>query len=693
MADETTLKIKFETNADETAKKLDKVGESAKKAGSSVSGAAKASSAMRDSFGAAAQGAELLGANSDMLSKSIGKVSMATQIFTGVQKVFNTVMSMNPIGAVITALGLLAAAFAMIITKFEILTKAVSFVSGLFTKLVDAISGVSVAQRKNIDMAEKQIKEYDKIDTTINKNINTLKNRIKIMESEGATEKKVNEQKMSLIALEIAKRQEQVLALETLQKANQTLTDDQLKQMAQLKQEMEGFQTDAIVMQNDTIQKQKDADKEAANARLEAQKSANEQLLAAEQAHSLAIITNEKERALAAVEIEKQNAYDKIEALKVSEETKGKLWAAAVQKAQDDVAKIEQADGEKKAAADKVISDKRIADYQSYLDQKRALDQQEAILKADDLDKDRIATEQAYANDLVKYQELLAAKTLSQEEYDQLVLDRKEVFDQQIIDVDTETAAKKKDISDKEDKDKEDKNKKEVEDRKKTAAAALEISAQFTGAMMDFANMIYENKRKGLVKGSKEDVEMQKKQFKTNKALQLVMAVINGAQAVLASLSYGGPIGIIFAALAGVAAGFQIVKIASSKFEPDMGAVSSDTSAPATEKPVASKFAKGGLLSGPSHAAGGIKTRFGELEGGEAVINKRSTMMYGGMLSAINTIGGGKSFASGGNLGGEMADFTAKTAAEAPPVKTYVVASDMSSAQEANFKLKNLSRL
>ena len=62
------------------------------------------------------------------------------------------------------------------------------------------------------------------------------------------------------------------------------------------------------------------------------------------------------------------------------------------------------------------------------------------------------------------------------------------------------------------------------------------------------------------------------------------------------------------------------------------------------------KFAKGGILSGPSHASGGIKTPFGELEGGEAVINKKSTKMFSGVLSSINEAGGGKKFARGGIL-------------------------------------------
>ena len=64
----------------------------------------------------------------------------------------------------------------------------------------------------------------------------------------------------------------------------------------------------------------------------------------------------------------------------------------------------------------------------------------------------------------------------------------------------------------------------------------------------------------------------------------------------------------------------------------------------------AQQFAKGGMVFGNSHAQGGEKFAVGgrvvELEGGEAVINKRSTSMFGGALSAMNVAGGGTSFNS-----------------------------------------------
>ena len=64
------------------------------------------------------------------------------------------------------------------------------------------------------------------------------------------------------------------------------------------------------------------------------------------------------------------------------------------------------------------------------------------------------------------------------------------------------------------------------------------------------------------------------------------------------------------------------------------------------------EFADGGMVHGASHANGGVKFAVGgrvnELEGGEAVINKRSTAMFRNQLSSMNEVGGGVKFADGG---------------------------------------------
>ena len=67
---------------------------------------------------------------------------------------------------------------------------------------------------------------------------------------------------------------------------------------------------------------------------------------------------------------------------------------------------------------------------------------------------------------------------------------------------------------------------------------------------------------------------------------------------------------------------------------------------------VGARYANGGMVHGKSHAQGGEKFNVGgrvaELEGGEAVINKRSTAMFRNQLSEMNQAGGGVKFADGG---------------------------------------------
>jgi len=63
----------------------------------------------------------------------------------------------------------------------------------------------------------------------------------------------------------------------------------------------------------------------------------------------------------------------------------------------------------------------------------------------------------------------------------------------------------------------------------------------------------------------------------------------------------------------------------------------------------------GGVLRGPSHELGGIPFTVGgmpgfEAEGGEAIINKKSTAMFRPQLSAINQAGGGVAFGRGGTF-------------------------------------------
>jgi hypothetical protein len=112
---------------------------------------------------------------------------------------------------------------------------------------------------------------------------------------------------------------------------------------------------------------------------------------------------------------------------------------------------------------------------------------------------------------------------------------------------------------------------------------------------------------------------------KREKNIAYMEAVVNTASAVVKALNTK-PIllGIALAAAAGIAGAAQIATIKSQPLP---------------------KASRGKLLYGASHASGGIPI---EAEGGEAIINKKSTSMFTPLLSAINEAGGGVRFASGG---------------------------------------------
>jgi hypothetical protein len=76
---------------------------------------------------------------------------------------------------------------------------------------------------------------------------------------------------------------------------------------------------------------------------------------------------------------------------------------------------------------------------------------------------------------------------------------------------------------------------------------------------------------------------------------------------------------------------------------------------------------------------GGVRTSLGELEGGEFVMNRRSTANFLPLLEQMNAMG---------NEGGPQMSQAQAT----PVIKTYVVASDMTSQQEANARIGRLAR-
>jgi hypothetical protein len=108
-------------------------------------------------------------------------------------------------------------------------------------------------------------------------------------------------------------------------------------------------------------------------------------------------------------------------------------------------------------------------------------------------------------------------------------------------------------------------------------------------------------------------------------------------------------------------------------------------------------MATGGLVQG----IGGPKSDLipAMLSNGESVINAQSTSMFRPLLSSINEIGGGKRFAEGGlaisSFGQDqtLSQLTSMMNMQQAPIKTYVVASEMSNQQMMDRNIKTRSTL
>jgi hypothetical protein len=169
------------------------------------------------------------------------------------------------------------------------------------------------------------------------------------------------------------------------------------------------------------------------------------------------------------------------------------------------------------------------------------------------------------------------------------------------------------------------------------AEKAAAFAKQSADIIIGFGNLIFDNKRRNLKKGSEEEIKVAKKQFLFNKALQLSLAVMDGYKAITASLAQSpiaigpvpNPAGIASLAFAAATSALNIARIASTRFE-------GGGAAPAA--PNASSAA--GAISTPGAAATPSLNLFGQANTGNvsAATSNTTVMGPGGQLRVIATV-------------------------------------------------------
>lgn len=174
-------------------------------------------------------------------------------------------------------------------------------------------------------------------------------------------------------------------------------------------------------------------------------------------------------------------------------------------------------------------------------------------------------------------------------------------------------------------------------------------------------------------KRQQQQLQINRKNFRTEKALNLVGATIDGARAVLGAF-YGTQGGLIArqiaATLAGIFAASQIALIARQEF----------------------KAADGGIV--PGMGSGDIDSVPARLAPGEAVINSRSTQAFLPLLSAINQANGGQSFVPELPPTNQPQTFAPVFVEnkDRQPIRAYVVESDISNAQKRISRIERSTR-
>jgi hypothetical protein len=366
-------------------------------------------------------------------------------------------------------------------------------------------------------------------------------------------------------------------------------------------------------------------------------------------------------------------------------------------KGAEDIAKQKEDDKKKADDEDEKNRKEEEAKLKDELakEQKAIKEQNEALRKLDEARAteglDAITTR--YANNLSRLKEAQAeelkqenltaeAKAAINAKYDALILANEAERQKETVDQEKKTQDELDKIKAKADDD--DKKLEEDKLARKQAArdATLELASSTLSQILSLEQAALQASLANESLSEEEREKIAKESFEKQKKLQIALALIDSAKTVTSILAqypkFDGGIA-MFAALAttAVTLGFAIAKIQSVQYESPSRSSSSSSSAPQSTP---STYEQGGLLMGNSHDMGGIRTSMGELEGGEFVMNRRATANFLPLLESINTIG---------NTPGPQIPVAAQT----PIVKTYVVATDMTSQQEANARLNALARL
>ena len=357
-------------------------------------------------------------------------------------------------------------------------------------------------------------------------------------------------------------------------------------------------------------------------------------------------ITDEEERAKASLEIAKEKSLRDIENMKITEEQKQRLRTLTEDDTQRQLDEItatyqEKRDTENEAKIEKDRADK-LAELDTYIELENMKRDHDGVLREEELEN---------------LEEFLAAKLELELADMELSAEEKELITKQYEESITNI-------------------------KKDNANAQMQIDQRKTDAEMANAEMAA-NALGALASLAGENTLIGKAAAVASTTVQTYLAA---QKAYTSQLIPGDPSsparGAVAAAIA-VAGGLaNVAKIVAVQ-------------PPNTEvkKP---NFAMGGMVRGIG--SGTSDSIPANLSNGESVINARSTAAFAPLLSMMNEMGGGASFTGGGSTSStapsqELETLVNNGQQAQAPIKTYVVASDVTSVQSLDRQVKSRSTI
>jgi len=657
--------------------------------------------------------------------------AVATRLFGKEALITNAILSANPIGLIVTALAALVLGVTVAIgaikkfgSAFEPLGKAIDYVIGKARDLASLLTfGLidDASTAKTRENAEKTITALDDVSSASNKQIAASKRRLALMEAQGATEEQLLAQKKKINQEEVASRTAAINQLLKLQQIDGELDDDKKKKLAELQAAVKDLNNQAQVDQAQYEKQKQDKAKEANEKAAEKDKERKEKykehlkevqtattesekkILELKQKAEIDAIKDADKRAQKELEIQQQNADRELQIQinkyaskkNLTKEEQKYLTSLYAQQKQLDATQAQETQNlldeqakarkEKEATFQKDLEEIKNTAYLMNIE--NAKTRAAAELQVE-LDKQIAEINASELTETQKGEKIVAVKAVNEAK----VKEQDAAFKQK--DMEDQLGYNQWLIS--------------QEDTTYEQKIALNKANEEIINNMTFES---ENQRTAAIKeNAKARAEIDKAAADAKRAnLEAVSAMLSNASALLgqntvagkavavaqttidtylaAQKAYASLVGIpiVGPALAGVAAGIAVAgglmnvkKILSVQVPSTGGSGGGGNSAPAAPAP--SKFASGGYVTGQGTSTSDSIPAM--LSNGESVINANSTAMFGGLLNQINQAGGGAPIQTpGGNSGAT------------PIIKTYVVASDMTSQQEADKRIKDIAKI